>query len=132
MRKRAVCFVAADKGVSVVWRRSGKNTPYLLSCGESSAKIFVSVNLFGGFIVFNEIPRLLRKAGKRFSMTGDGAGVLMDEARQDAYEHSREVRLEQRYVEISRRGAARQDTYERGRKGIIYERYSMVTGAART
>ena len=68
-------------------------------------------------------------------MTGDGAGVLMD-ATGGAYEHSREVRLEQRYVEISRRGAARQDTYERVRKDIIkdiiYERYSMVTGAART
>ena len=98
---------------------------------KARRKIFVSVNLFGGFIVFNEIPRLLRKAGKRFSMTGDGAGVLMD-ATGGACEHSREVRLEQRYVEISRRGAARQDTYERGRKDIIYERYSMVTGAART
>lgn len=69
----------------------------------------------------------MRKADKRFSMTGDGAGVLTD-ATGGAYEHSREVRLEQRYVEISRRGAALQDTYERSRKGIIYERYSMVTG----
>ena len=131
MRKCAVCFVAADKGVSVVWRRFGKNTPYLLSCGESSAENLCIGKFIWRFYFFNEIPRLLRKAGKRFSIAGDGAGVLMD-ATGGAYEHSREVRLEQRYVEISRRGAARQDTYERGRKDIIYERYSMVTGAART
>lgn len=63
-------------------------------------------------------------------MTGDGAGVLMD-ATGGAYEHSREVRLEQRYVEISRRGAARQATYERGRKDIRNELYSRLKGEGR-
>ena len=64
-------------------------------------------------------------------MTGDGAGVLMDEARQGAYKLTRDT-VRTTLCGDKLTGAARQGTYERGRKGIIYARYSMVTGAART
>lgn len=74
----------------------------------------------------------MRKADKRFSVTGDGAGVLMDEARQDAYKLTRDTVRTMLCGNKLTGTARRAGAYERGRKGIIYERYSMVTGAART